>query len=221
MAEVTVGFAKFNPGTGNGDQIVQVSADAYEGRVLRTATAQVQTNDGSVTKQVVVNQKAIAEFVTIDETASIAKTGGSVTINGRSNSTTLTFTLGEGQTLTLTLPDTYNAAGKATASGAAIEGDPGASGGYDFTITFTDIAANTTVGDLTNTLTVQAAGGQTDSCAITQAAGDPTLEVDVETIELEATGDAKQLQITSNTDWTISQVVAQAFKAAARKLAGK
>lgn len=210
------GFATFDPESGNGNQVVNITGDNYEGRVLRSVTVQVATTEGGLSEEVVVNQSPVAEFVTIDEAATVSKEGGSVTINGRSNSTTLTFSLlAEGATLSLSLPANYTANGDDTAvSGTAIANDPGASNAYEFSITFTGIAANTTVGDLTNTLTVQTAGAQTDSCVITQTSGDPTLDVDTNTITLEATGEAKQLQITSNTNWTITQVVGQAFRAA-------
>ena len=78
-----------------------------------------------------------------------------------------------------------------------------------FCITFSGIAANTTVSNLITNLTVTAAGGQSDSTVITQAAGDPTLEVDKTVINLDAEGTAQTLNITSNTDWTISQVVSR------------
>ena len=210
------GFATFDPESGNGNQVVNVTGDNYEGREQRSVTVKVATTEGGLSEEVVVNQSPVAEFVTIDETATVTKEGGSVTINGRSNSTTLTFSLlAEGATLSLSLPANYTANGDSAAvSGTPITGDPGASNAYDFSITFTGIAANSTVGDLTNTLTVQTAGAQTDSCVITQTAGDPTLDVDTNTITLEATGEAKQLQITSNTNWTITQVVGQAFRAA-------
>lgn len=210
------GFATFNPESGNGDQVVSITGDNYEGREQRSVTVQVATTQGGLVEQVVVKQNPVAEFVTIDETATVAKEGGQITINGRSNSTTLTFSLlEEGATLTLSLPANYTANGDSTAaSGTPIANDPGASNAYDFSITFTGIAANATVGDLTNTLTVQTAGAQTDSCVITQTAGDPTLDVDVNEIVLEANGAEKQLQITSNTNWSITQVVGQAFKAA-------
>lgn len=218
---IQIGFATFDPESGNGNQVVSVSADNYEGRVIRSVTAQVATTDSSITRTVVVNQQAVSEFVEIDESASVSKDGGSVTISGRSNSTTLTFSLSNDATLQLTLPDNYTAAGDNTAeSGVEISGDPGASGAYVFSIVFTGIAENTTVSDLTNILTVQAYGGATDSCVITQTAGDPTLEIDTDTITIPADGTAQSLQITSNTNWTISQVISGAFLkavAAARK----
>lgn len=215
MAELKLGFAKFNPGAGNGDQAVQVSADEYKGRVQRTMTAQVATAEGSVTKQVVVNQAAIAEFVTIDKTASVGKEGGSITISGRSNSTKLAFTVNADSEnpLVITLPAKYTAAGKETDNNVAIADDPGATGDYEFSIVIAGIPANVTVNDLISTLTVTAEGGQADSTVITQTAGDPTLDVDVEVINLDAAGTAQTLNVTSNTNWTITQVVARMFKA--------
>lgn len=214
MAELKLGFAKFNPGAGNGDQAVQVSADEYKGRVQRTMTAQVATDEGSVTKQVVVNQAAIAEFVTIDETASVGKEGGSITINGRSNSAKLAFTVNADSQnpLEITLPAKYTAAGKDTNNNAAIADDPGATGDYEFSITISNIPVNATVGNLISTLTVTAEGGQTDNTVITQTAGDPTLDVDVEVINLDAAGTAQTLNVTSNTSWSISQIVSRMFK---------
>lgn len=213
MAELKVGFVTFNPGSGNGDQAVTVSGDKYKGRVERSITTQVATNDSSVQKQVVVNQSGVTEYVVIDETASVAK-GGEVTINGTSNSTKLTFSLAQDEShpLVLTIPENYTAAGKPTANGAAIADDPGATGEYQFSITFSGIAANTTVSNLITNLTVTAAGGQSDSTVITQTAGDPTLEVNKTVINLDAEGTAQTLNITSNTDWTISQVVSRMFK---------
>lgn len=216
---LTAGFATINPESGNGNQVVSVTGQSHTGRAQRSVTVQVQTTGtgAPVTKQVVINQKALAEFVTIDETATIAKEGGTVTINGTSNSSKLTFTLGEEQTLVLTLPENYMAGGTSTANGAEIADDPGNTAQYNFSITFSDIPANTTVTDLTNTLTVTAAGAQSDTCAITQTAGDPTLTVDPETITLEADGSEQQFDITSNTTWNITQVVAAKIRSMFKK----
>lgn len=208
MAEQVIGFVTFNPGSGDGNQAVQVTATAHTGRNQRTATAKVASSDGSLEKTVTVNQKAKAEFVEIQETFSLAKEGGAITITGKSNSTKLTFSLapGEGEAaLELTFPETYLAASKPTANDAEIEGDPGATAEYDFSVTISDVPANLKDNDVTNTLSVQAAGGQQDSCLITQAAGDKTLSIDPETITLEADGSAQTLNVTSNTQWTIKQ----------------
>lgn len=212
MAELNLGFAIFNPGSGNGDQAVSVSASKHTGRVERSISAQVATDDGSVTKQVTVNQAASVESVTIDETASVAKTGGTITVNGKSNSSKLTFAITAGENpLAIVVPATYTAAGKTVNNSEAIADDPGATAEYNFSVTFTGIPANTTVGALTATLKVTDEAGNEDSTVITQAAGDPTLEIDQEVINLDVNGTAQTLQVTSNTNWSISQIVNRMF----------
>lgn len=212
MAELNLGFAIFNPGSGNGDQAVSVSASKHTGRVGRSMSAQVATDDGNVTKQVTINQAASIESVTIDETASVAKTGGTITVNGKSNSSKLTFTITAGENpLTIAVPATYTAAGKKVDNGGVIADDPGATAEYNFSVTFTGIPANATVGVLTATLKVTDGAGNEDSTVITQAAGDPTLEIDREVINLDVNGTAQTLQVTSNTNWAISQIVSRMF----------
>lgn len=206
MTEQVIGFVTFNPGSGDGNQAVQVTATAHTGRNQRTMSAKVATSDSSIEKTVTVNQKAKPEFVEIQETFSLSKEGGAITITGKSNSTKLAFSLVPGeQPLTLAFPETYQAAGKATANDAEIEGDPGATAEYDFSVTILDVPANAEDNDITNTMSVQAAGGQQASCVITQAAGDKTLSIDPETITLEADGSAQTLNVTSNTQWIIKQ----------------
>lgn len=206
MAEQVIGFVTFNPGSGDGNQAVQVTATVHTGRNQRSTTAKVATSDSSIEKTVTINQTAKPEFVEIQETFSLAKEGGAITITGKSNSTKLTFSLLPGENpLTLTFPDTYQAGGAATANDAEIEGDPGATAEYDFSVTFSNVPANADDIEITNSLSVSAAGGQKASCVITQAAGDKTLSIDPETITLAADGSVQTLNVTSNTQWTIKQ----------------
>lgn len=219
MANIKIGFATFDPSAGNGDQAVTVSGDKHTGRVQRTVTAKIAVDAGGVEKQVIVNQAAAVEAVSIDSTASVSKDGGSITINGKSNSTKLTFEYNQGSEnpLVIEVPAQYTAAGVLTNNGEAIADDPGATAEYDFSVTIEGIPANETVTDLTGTLKVTAAGGQMANCAVTQTAGDPTLEVDPETINLDADGTQQTLNVTSNTSWSITQVVAAKFKAMFKK----
>lgn len=211
MAELKIGFVTFNPGSGDGDQVVTVSGEKYEGRVQRTQQVKFSAESGSVKKAATINQAAAAEFVKIDSTASVGKEGGTVTIKGTSNSTKLTFSLIPDKThpLTLAIPASYQAAGKATNNGAVIANDPGATGSFTFSIVFSDIAANTNINDLVNTLRVKAAGGQTANTVITQTAGDPFLEIDNEVINLDVNGTPKTINVNSNIRWTITQAVSK------------
>lgn len=207
MAEMKIGFVTFNPGSGNGDQAVTVSGEKYEGRVQRTQQVEFSAESGGVKKSATINQAAAAEFVKIDHTASVGKGGGTVTINGTSNSTKLTFSLTPDKThpLTLKIPASYQAAGKATSNGAVIADDPGATGGFAFSIVFSGIAANTNINDLVNNLKVTAAGGQTANTVITQTAGDPFLEIDKEVINLDTNGTPQTINVNANIKWTITQ----------------
>lgn len=211
MAEMKIGFVTFNPGSGDGDQAVTVSGEKYEGRVRRTQQVEFSAESGGVKKSATINQSPVAEFVKIGPTASVGKEGGTVTINGTSNSTKLTFSLTPDKThpLTLEIPTSYQAAGKATKNGAVIADDPGATGAFAFSIVFSDIAANTDVNDLVNTLKVTAAGGQTANTVITQTAGDPFLEIDKEVINLDANGTPQTINVNANIRWTITQAVSK------------
>lgn len=204
MASQKFGFVTVDPVSGSGDQAVSISGDKYTGRLGRTANLIVVTN-GGVQKALVVNQAAAAESVTSDSpTATVAKTGGNVTITGKSNSTKLTFaaTPAEENGLTLQLPENYTAAGKQTANGAFIADDPGATGEFVWSITISNVPANVSIEELVATLSVAAAGGQKAQVTITQAAGDSTLEIDKETINLDVNGSAQTVNVTSNDEWT-------------------
>lgn len=211
MAELKIGFVTFNPGSGDGDQAVTVSGEKYEGRVQRTLQVEFGAESGGVKKSATINQSPAAEFVKIDTTASVGKEGGTVTINGTSNSTKLKFSLtpdGD-HPLTLELPANYQAAGKTTNNGATIADDPGATGSFAFSIVFSDIAENTDVNDLVNTLKVTAEGGQTANTVITQTAGDPFLEINKNVINLDANGTPQTINVNSNIRWTIAQAVSK------------
>lgn len=211
MAEMKIGFVTFNPGSGDGNQAVTVSGEKYEGRVQRTQQVEFGAESGGVKKSATINQSPVAEFVKIDTTASVGKEGGTVTINGTSNSTKLTFSLtpdGD-HPLTLELPANYQAADKATNNGATIADDPGATGSFAFSIVFSGIAENTDVNDLVNTLKVTAEGGQTANTVITQTAGDPFLEIDKDVINLDANGTPQTINVNSNIRWTITQAVSK------------
>lgn len=214
MAELKIGFVTFNPGSGDGDQAVTVSSGKYEGRVLRTQRVEFGAQSGDVKKSATINQVAAAEFVKIDSTASVGKEGGTITINGTSNSTKLTFSLTPDKThpLVLEMPASYQAAGKGTNNGAVIADDPGATGSFAFSIVFSDIAANATINDLVSTLKVTANGGQTANTVITQTEGDPFLEIDKEVINLDVNGTPQTINVNANIKWTITQAVSKLIR---------
>ena len=211
MASQKFGFVTVNPVSGSGDQAVNFSGEKHTGRIRRTINLAV-TTDGGAKKALVVNQAAAVEAVRPDSpSASVQKTGGNITITGKSNSTKLTFkvTPAEKNGLTLQLPADYTAAGKTTVNGAVIADDPGADSEFDWSITIPDVPANVTIEELTATLMVTAAGGQTTNVTITQAAGDSTIELDKEIINLDVNGTQQTVNVTSNDSWTWAQVAAR------------
>ena len=193
--------------SGSGNDTVNVSAlSDNTGRVARST---VMTFKGSNVADVpvTVNQAGKPEFVTLQATASVNKSGGTITINGTSNSSKLIFRLGIGGTLVLTIPAQYNANSVATDNGVAIAGDPGAVAEYPFSITFTGIGENTSIDDLTAQLIVTDNAGHEATCTITQAAGDAYLNVSPTTLNLDwnaySEGTSASATVTSNTTWNI------------------
>lgn len=188
---------------GSGNDSVSWTGQEHTGREARTTTATFAAS-GVESKVLTINQAGKTEFVSLADTASVSKSGGTVTISGTSNSSKLTFTLTGTNGIGLVLPTSYLANSVSTDNGVAITGDPGAAQQYSFSITFSNIAENTTISALVSQLTVTTNNGETDTCTITQAAGDPYLTISPTTINLTAAGTAVSVSVTSNTSWTIS-----------------
>ena len=193
-----------NKTSGSGNDTVSWTGSVHTGRSSRTTTATFSAS-GVESKTLTIIQAGKTEFVDVDNTATVAKTGGTVTISGTSNSSKLTFSLTGTDSIGLTLPASYTANSVSTSNGASITGDPGATQQYAFSITFTNIGANAGVTALTAQLTVTDNAGHTDTCTITQAAGDDPLSISPTTINLTAAGVAdNSVTVTSNTSWSIS-----------------
>ena len=197
-----------SPMSGSGNQTIQNTGTEHTGRVQRTTTVTGIASGVSPNRTYTVIQQPKSEFVSFDESeVSVAKTGGNLTITGKSNSEKLTFTLvdpnEDENDLVLELPENYTAGGSSTANGAEITGDPGATAEYEFSIQFTGIAANTTINELTAAVKVEANGGQTAQVTVKQTAGDPTFEFGQNSITLTAAGTAVSNTVVSNTSWTL------------------
>ena len=193
---------------GSGNDTVNVTAGANNtGRNPRSTNMTFKAaNVPDVVRQVV--QAGKPEFVNIQSAAAVSKDGVQVlTIEGITNSSKLTFSLASGGTLVLTLPETYLANSLTTSNGAAIQGDPGASAEFPFSIQFTNIPKNPVVTDKSVQLIVTDNAGHTATCVITQAAGDATLEVSPASVQLEwnaaTEGTSASFSVTSNTNWSI------------------
>lgn len=202
-----------NPASGNGNTTVQNMGTVHTGREQRETTVTGVAVGVSPNKTYKVIQKGKPEFVSFTNGAetTVGKAGGTLTITGKTNSSKLNFELVDLETravveggLKLALPSKYTAGGVETTNNVAITGDPGAQQEFEFSITFTEIAANTTIDELTAAMKVTTAGGQSAQIQIKQSAGDPVFSFGQETITLEASGAAVSQTIVSNTSWELS-----------------
>lgn len=202
-----------NPASGNGNATVKNTGTAHTGREQRETTVTGVAVGVSPNKTYKVIQKGKTEFASFNDGAetTVSKSGGTLTISGKTNSSKLNFELVDLKTravveggLELTLPSKYTAGGQETTNNVAITGDPGATQEFEFSITFTGIAPNTSVDELTAALKVTTAGGQSAQIQIKQSAGDPEFAFGQDTITLEASGAAVSQTIVSNTSWELS-----------------
>ena len=193
--------------SGAGNDTVNVTAGADNtGRNSRQTVMTFKAANCPDVERTVI-QAGKPEFVSMQATAAIDKTGGTVTITGTTNSSKLTFSLASGGTLVLTLPSTYTANSVSTNNGAAISGDPGGSQEFPFSIQFANVAANPDLSSKSVQLIVTDNAGNTATCTITQAAADPTLSVSPASVTLDwnaATAETSaSFTVTSNTNWSI------------------
>ena len=196
-------WAVVNPSQGSGNATVNVSSNAHHtGRSARSTVLTI-TAANVEPKTVSVTQQGKPAYVDVIDNAAAEKGGQSVTISGTSNAAKLTFSLDNTGTLNVTLPSTYLAGGVTTNNGSVISGDPGASAEYAFSIVIV-VPKNDSTGELYRQIIVSDGEGHTDTCRLTQTAGDAMLVVSKSAIELAYTGEAVSFDITSNTSWTIS-----------------
>ena len=227
MAEVTKKGIVVNPSTGSGDTTLKVKAQTPNSgnRVKQSAEFTVTAPGVSEPKKFTANLLPKEEFVSFDNSSpAVDKAGGVVTITGKSNSQKLTFKKGAGDIITEDISSIeyqangsndiitedissieYQANGSNTVNGVAIEGDPGATAQYTFTLTLNAVE-NETVDARTQQITVEGAGGSSVSATLTlnQTAGDPTLKVSPTSLDVPQDGSEVQVQVTTNTTFTVS-----------------
>lgn len=143
-------WCSVDPASGTGNKTgVKVTGTEYTGRTARNTTLTVKTTTGSPTqtKTISVNQVATEQIKVQFASASVSALTTSVSFSGTSNSPKLTFDISNATIATL------NVNGSSYTNGAAISGDPGASGFYEFSGTAT-LTRNETSADKIITLTV-------------------------------------------------------------------
>lgn len=195
------------PNSFSGNNTVQVSGEQVPntGRAAKKKTV-VFTGDGvSGTIRRSFNHAGKPEFITITggNKVSASKSGGDITISGKSNSMLLKIEF-VGDALGATIAAQYTAAGKPTNNSEAIEGDPGNSAEYDFSVKIT-LPENTTVEDVLRTVKISNGSNVSQQVQIEQAEGDAFLTVEPEEEQtMSWDGTAITFTVKSNTTVTVS-----------------
>ena len=198
-------WLNISPTSGSGNGIISNSASKHTGRVARTGVVTVTATGASTSETYTVTQTPSAEFVSFNDgdSMSVSKEGGIVTIQGKSNSSKLTFAW-VGESYKAELPTNYTASGLSTNNGIAIAGDPGASAEFTFTVEL-EVPLNDTIEEVTRILKVTAnSTNVAKQIAIVQAVGDPRISLSTNSITLDTNGTAISVNVISNTTWTVS-----------------
>lgn len=124
-----------NPMSGKGNATLSNSGTLHTGRLIRSTTVTASVIGLNAGKSYAVNQEPSLESIVFDKTSfNVSEDASTVTITGKSNSPKITFSLGTGNNIPITLPTTYTANEVETSNGSAIAGDPGAKAEFSFSI---------------------------------------------------------------------------------------
>jgi hypothetical protein len=125
------------PNKGYNDGTVNISATKNTGRNTRNSIIYFSTPEG-IRKNINVTQKGTDEFVSFGciKEIIVEQKGGVLQLEGLTNSSLLTFKLGDGK-LDINLPEEYNAGGSITSNGKKISLDPGGHDAFRFSIELT------------------------------------------------------------------------------------
>lgn len=207
MAEVKQNGIVVNPSKGSGDTTLQVKAETANrgNRVIQTATFEVEGIGVAMKKRFVASHLPAAEFIDFDnKKPAVDKDGGIITLTGKSNSPKITFSKGTGDIISANIAAIkFNANGAEATSGTDISGDPGAKAKYSFSLTLT-AAANETIEARTQQIIAIANGGQKATATLNQTAGDPFIEVAPTQINVPQDGSAVQVNVDTNTTFTVT-----------------
>ena len=205
---VTKKGIQVNPSSGSGDtQLSLTASPANPGnRLKQTTTFNVQADGVDAPVVLTANLLPKAEFVSFDNgaTQAVDKAGGQITITGKSNSAMLKFSKGAGDIIAADIAAVeYEANGSPATSGVAIDGDPGATAQYVFTLTL-QAAANETIEARTQQIVVECQTTSVKSTiTLNQTAGDPELSIEPTSVDVPQDGSPVTVQVQSNTTWTV------------------
>lgn len=208
---VAKGHVILDPSSGSGDTQLTLKAESANvgNREIVSTVFTIKAAGVTPDKTITANLAAAPEFITLDQASTgvtVPATAGRVTITGVSNSPKLEFEVGAGDIVEEDLGDKqFTADGDITSTnGMPILGDPGADHKYEFSIEL-NYVLNDTVESRTQVFTIQGSSESTkQTLTITQSAGAARLEVTPATITVPQDGSVVNVQVTTNTTFTVS-----------------
>lgn len=208
---ISKGHVILDPSSGSVDTQLTLKAESANvgNREIVKTVFTVKAAGVSPDKTITANLAAAAEFITLEQASTgvtVPSSAGKVTITGVSNSPKLEFEVGAGDIVSEDLGDKqFTADGSITATnGVPITGDPGADHKYEFSIDI-NYDVNDTVSSRTQMFMIKGSSdGITQKLTITQSAGAARLEVTPATITVPQDGAVVNVQVTTNTTFTVS-----------------
>lgn len=208
---VSKGHVILDPSSGSGDTQLTLKAESANvgNREIVSTVFTIKAAGVTPDKTITANLAAAPEFITLEQASTgvtVPATAGKVTITGVSNSPKLEFEVGAGDIVSEDLGDKqFTADGSITATnGVPITGDPGADHKYEFSIDI-NYDVNDTVSSRTQMFIIKGSSdGITQKLTITQSTGAARLEVTPATITVPQNGSVVNVQVTTNTTFTVS-----------------
>lgn len=208
---VKKGHVILDPSSGSGDTQLTLKAESAKvgNREIVKTVFTIKAAGVSPDKKITANLAAAPEFITLEQSGTgvtVPATAGKVTITGISNSPKLEFGVEGGDIIEEDLGDKkFTADGDiASTNGMPILGDPGADHKYEFSIEL-NYVLNDTVKSRTQVFTIQGSSESTkQTLTITQDPGAARLKVTPDTITVPQAGSVVNVQVTTNTTFTVS-----------------
>ena len=208
---VKKGHVILDPSSGSGDTQLTLKAESANvgNREIVSTVFTIKAAGVTPDKTITANLAEAPEFITLDQASTgvtVPATAGRVTITGVSNSPKLEFGVEGGDIIEEDLGEKNYTVEEDTnaVNGVNINGDPGADHKYAFSIEL-NYVLNDTVESRTQVFTIQGSSESTkQTLTITQSTGAARLEVTPATITVPQGGSAVNVQVTTNTTFTVS-----------------
>lgn len=208
---ISKGHVILDPSSGSGDTQLTLKAESANvgNREIVNSVFTIKAAGVTPDKTITANLAAAPEFITLEQASTgvtVPATAGRVTITGVSNSPKLEFGVEGGDIIEEDLGEKNYTVEEDTnaVNGVNINRDPGADHKYEFSIEL-NYVLNDTVESRTQVFTIQGSSESTkQTLTITQSAGAARLEVTPAEITVPQDGSVVNVQVTTNTAFTVS-----------------